>query len=68
VQAKNVNSNAMDNDMFLAFTMVQQIMTVLSGAETEKEKTAIINKAVFRLLKNNANNSSKTSEYISIQC
>jgi hypothetical protein len=29
VHSKNVNSNAMD--MFLAFTMVQQIMTELSG-------------------------------------
>jgi hypothetical protein len=36
VQAKNVNSNAVDYDMFLAFTMVQQIMTELSGAATEK--------------------------------
>jgi hypothetical protein len=60
VQAKNVNSNAMD-DMFLAFTMVQQIMTELSGAVTEKEKVAITTKAVFRLLKNNVNNSSQTS-------
>jgi hypothetical protein len=33
-------------------------MTELSGASTEKEKIAVINKAVFRLLKNNANNSS----------
>jgi hypothetical protein len=58
VQVKNVNSNAMDGDMFLAFTMVQQIMTELSGAGTEKQKVAVITKAVFRLLKNNANNSS----------
>jgi hypothetical protein len=56
VQAENVNSNAMD--MFLTFTTVQQIMTGLSGAETEKEKFAVITKVVFRLLKSNANNSS----------
>jgi hypothetical protein len=36
VQAKNVNSNEMD-DMFLAFTVVHQIMTELSGTVTEKE-------------------------------
>jgi hypothetical protein len=36
--------------------MVQQIMPKLSGAATEKEKVAVITKAVFRLLKNNANN------------
>jgi hypothetical protein len=34
VQATNVNINAMD-DMFLAFSMVQQIMTELSGVATE---------------------------------
>jgi hypothetical protein len=38
--------------------MVQQIMTELSGAVTEKENVAVITKAVFRLLKNNANKSS----------
>jgi hypothetical protein len=38
--------------------MVQQIMTELSDAVTKKEKVAIISKAVFRLLKNNANKSS----------
>jgi hypothetical protein len=41
--------------MFLTFTMAQQIMTQLSGAATEKEKVVIKTKAVFRLLKNNAN-------------
>jgi hypothetical protein len=51
MQAKNVNINAMDN-VFLAFTVVQQIVTVLSCAATEKEKVAVITKAVFRLLKN----------------
>jgi hypothetical protein len=57
VQAKNVNINATDN-MFLTFTMVQQIRTELSGAAKEKEKVAVTTKAVFTLLKNNANNSS----------
>jgi hypothetical protein len=56
VQAKTVNINA--TDMFLAFTVVQQIMTVLSGAATEKENVAVITKAAFRLLKNTANSSS----------
>jgi hypothetical protein len=56
VQAKNVNINAMD--VFLGFTMVQQIMTELSGAATEKEMVAVIIETVFRLLKNNAINSS----------
>jgi hypothetical protein len=58
VKAKNVYSNAMDGHMFLAFTMVQQIVTELSGTATEKEKVAVITDAVFRLLKNNASNSS----------
>jgi hypothetical protein len=57
VQAKNVNTNAMDY-VFLAFTMVQQIMIELSCAVTGKGKVAVITKAVFRLLKNSANNSS----------
>jgi hypothetical protein len=48
VQAKNVNSNAMD-DMSVTFTMVQQIMTGLSGAVSEEEKVAIT-KVVFSLL------------------
>jgi hypothetical protein len=58
VQAKNVNGTATDDDMFLVFTMVQQIMAELSGAATEKGKVAVITKAVFRPLTNNANNSS----------
>jgi hypothetical protein len=37
MQANVVNNNAMD-DMYVAFTMVQQIMTGLSGAATEEEK------------------------------
>jgi Cdc6-like AAA superfamily ATPase len=57
VQAKNVNVHAMD-DIFFVFTMVQNIMTELSGAVTDEEKVAVITKAVFTLLKNNANNSS----------
>jgi hypothetical protein len=40
VQAKSVTINA--TDIFLAFTMMQQIMTELSGAATEEEKLAII--------------------------
>jgi hypothetical protein len=36
--------------VFLAFTVVQQIMTELSAA-TEKEKVAVITKAMFTLLK-----------------
>jgi hypothetical protein len=37
MQEEIVNSNAMD-DMFVAFTMVQQIMTGLSSAASEKKK------------------------------
>jgi uncharacterized coiled-coil protein SlyX len=48
--------------------MVQQIMTELSGAVTEQEEVIGITKVVLGLLKNNANNSSKTSENHSIQC
>jgi hypothetical protein len=65
VQANNINISATDN-VFLAFTVVQQIMTELPGAVTEKG--AVITKAVFRLLKNKANNSSQTSKNHSIQC
>jgi hypothetical protein len=43
-------------------------MTEFSGIVIEKEKVAIITIAVFRLLKNNANKSSYTSENHSIQC
>jgi hypothetical protein len=50
VLAKIVNSNAME-DMFVAFTMVQQIMTGLSSAASEEEKVSVITKAVFSLLK-----------------
>jgi hypothetical protein len=50
MQEEIVNSNAMD-DMFVAFTMVQQIMTGLSNASSEEEKISIITKSVFSLLK-----------------
>jgi hypothetical protein len=45
-------------DVFLAFSMVQKIMTELSGTVTEREKVAVLTKAVFKHLKNNTNNSS----------
>jgi hypothetical protein len=41
------------DDMYVAFTMVQQIMTGLSGAASEEEKVSVITKAVFSLLKHN---------------
>jgi hypothetical protein len=41
VQAEKVNSNVID-EIFAACTMVQQIITGLSGAATEEEKVAII--------------------------
>jgi hypothetical protein len=52
MQEEIVNSNALD-DMFVAFTMVQQIMTGLSSAASEEEKVSVITKAVFSLLKRN---------------
>jgi hypothetical protein len=52
MQEKIVNSTAMD-DMFVAFTMLQQIMTGLSSAAPEEEKVSIITKSVFSLLKRN---------------
>jgi hypothetical protein len=58
VQAKiSVNINPTD-DMFHAFTMVQQSLTEFSGAATGTEKSPVITKAVIRLLKNNVNNNS----------
>jgi hypothetical protein len=54
VEAKNINVNATD-DVFLVFIVVQQCSLVL---QQEKEKVAVIAKAEFRLLKNNANKSS----------
>jgi hypothetical protein len=56
IKEEIVNSNAMD--MFVAFTMVQQIMTGLSSAASEEEKVSIITKAVFSLLKRNGGYSS----------
>jgi hypothetical protein len=43
---KILNSNAM-GDMFVAFTMVQQIMTGLSRAASEERKVSAISKAVL---------------------
>jgi hypothetical protein len=57
VQEKTVNSNAMD-DVFVAFNMVQQIMTGLSRAASEEDKVSVITKAVVSLLKHNGGNSS----------
>jgi hypothetical protein len=57
VEAKIINSNAMDN-MFVAFTLVQQMMTDLSVAASEEGKVLVITKAVFSLLKHNGGNSS----------
>jgi hypothetical protein len=57
MQEEIVNSNAMD-DMFVAFTIVQQIMTGLSGTASEEEEVSIITKAVFSLLKRNGGNNS----------
>jgi hypothetical protein len=41
-----LNSNAM-GDMFVAFTMVPQIMTGLSRAASEERKVSAISKAVL---------------------
>jgi hypothetical protein len=57
MQEEIINSNAMD-DMFVAFTMVQQIMTGLSSAASEEEKVSIITESVFSLLKRNGGYSS----------
>jgi hypothetical protein len=56
MQAKNINSNAVD-DTLTAATMVKQIMTMISGSATEQAKDIVITK-VLRLLKTNANSSS----------
>jgi hypothetical protein len=39
------------DDIFAAFTMVQQIMTGLSSAASEEENVSVITKSVFSLLK-----------------
>jgi hypothetical protein len=49
-QVRNVIINA--TDMFLAFTMMQQIMTALWSCD-RKTNVAVKTKAVFRLVKNN---------------
>jgi hypothetical protein len=67
MQEEVINSNEMD-DMFIAFTMVQQILAGLSSAASEEEKFSIITKSVFSLLKDNGGYSSYTSESCSIQC
>jgi hypothetical protein len=36
--------------MFVAFTTVQQILTEVSGAATEKEKASVITEAQWRQL------------------
>jgi hypothetical protein len=41
------------DDMFVAFTMLQQNLTGLSSAASEEKKVSIITKSVFRLLKRN---------------
>jgi hypothetical protein len=51
-----------------AITIVQQIMTELCGAATEQVIVIVITKVVLRLLKNNTNDSSQTSENHRIQC
>jgi hypothetical protein len=52
MQANVVNNNSMD-DMYFLFTMVQQILTGLSGAASEEETVLVITKAAFSLLKHN---------------
>jgi hypothetical protein len=52
MQDEIVNSNAMD-DVFVAFTLVQQIMTRLSSAASEEEKVTFITESVFSVLKRN---------------
>jgi hypothetical protein len=57
MQEEIINNNAMGG-MFVAFTMVQQIMTGLSSAASEEEKVSIITKSVVSLLKHNGGYSS----------
>jgi hypothetical protein len=57
MQEEIVNNNAMDN-MFFAFTIVQQVITGLSSAASEEEKFSIISKPVFSLLRRNGGYSS----------
>jgi hypothetical protein len=51
VQAPNANSSSLD-DMFTAVsTMFQQIMTELSGVESEEDRIMTITKIVLMLMK-----------------
>jgi hypothetical protein len=71
MQTKNINTsiNATD-DVSLAFTTYYGVADYdrTLWCCDRKENVAVITKAVFRLLKNNANNSSYTSENHIIQC
>jgi hypothetical protein len=67
MQEEIVNSNAMD-EMFVAFTMAQQIMTGMSCAASEEEKVSFFTEAVVSLLKCNGGYNSEASESCSIQC
>jgi hypothetical protein len=51
VQAPNVNSESLD--MFRAFSVVEQIMTVLKGASSEEAKFVALAKIVFKFMKEN---------------
>jgi hypothetical protein len=53
VQAPNANSSSL-NDMFtVVATIFQQIMTQLSGAESEEDRILAITKIVLKLVKKN---------------
>jgi hypothetical protein len=67
MQEAIVNSNKMD-DKFVAFNLVQHILTDLSSAVSEEEKISNITNSVFSLLKRNGATSSLASESCSIQC
>jgi hypothetical protein len=54
--------------MFVAFTMVQQILKEVSGAATEEEKASVITEAVFSFLKRTTGSCSLATENHSIQC
>jgi hypothetical protein len=45
--------NSSNNAMLKALTVVQQIMTELNGAVSEKDKTMVITKGVLILMKQN---------------
>jgi hypothetical protein len=51
VEAPNANSSSL-NDMFtVVATVFQQIMTDLSGTESEEDRIMTITKIVFKLMK-----------------